>query len=264
VDPSLRGRAYGFHRAADNAGGVGGPLVAFVLMQWLGVEIRTVFWLAFVPAVLAVLAVTFAVQETRIAQPHAPLAAMPVRQPMPKTFWAYLAVLLVFTLGNSTDAFLLLRAHNLGVSIALMPILWAALHVVKSGFGTWGGALSDRIGRAPTVIAGWTIFAFVYFGFAFARVQWHIWALFLVYGLFFALTEGAERALVADYAPKSRRGTAFGWFNLTVGLGALPASVIFGVIWDKLGAHAAFILGAALAAVAAIGIALIPRPQQQR
>ena len=264
VDPTLRGRAYGFHRAADNAGGVGGPLVAFALMQWMGVEIRTVFWLAFIPAILAVLAVTLAVQETRATPPTVPVAASPAHEAMPKSFWAYLGVLLIFTLGNSTDAFLLLRAHDLGVSVALMPILWASLHVVKSGFGTWGGALSDRIGRVPTVIAGWTIFAFVYFGFAFASVQWHIWLLFLAYGLFFALTEGAERALVADYAPRSRRGTAFGWFNLTVGLGALPASVIFGLMWDRLGAHSAFILGAALAAAAAIGIAVIPRPQQQR
>jgi MFS family permease len=261
VDASLRGRAYGFHRAADNAGGVGGPLMAFMLMQWMGFDIRSVFWIAFVPAGLAVLAVTLLVKEKRGEQSSSPKPKDQNNDPMPRSFWAYLGILLVFTLGNSTDAFLLLRAHQLGVSLALIPILWASLHVVKTLGGTPGGALSDRIGRAPTVIAGWAVFALVYFGFAFASNQWHIWALFLVYGLYFALTEGAERALVADFAPKTRRGTAFGWFNLTVGLGALPASAIFGLMWDKLGAHSAFILGAALAAVAAVGIALIPKPQ---
>jgi MFS family permease len=179
---------------------------------------------------------------------------------LPRSFWAYLGIVLLFTLGNSTDAFLLLRASQLGVPLALVPILWASLHVVKTATSTHGGALSDRIGRVPTLIAGWTIYALVYFGFAFASAQWHAWALFGAYGLFFALTEGTERALVADFVPAARRGTAFGWFHLTVGLGMLPASVLFGLVWDRWGAHSAFIMGAALAAVAAVGIALIPKP----
>jgi MFS family permease len=271
VDPSIRGRAYGFHRAADNAGGVGGPLIAFALLQWVGLDLRSVFWLALVPGILAVITVTVFVREkappSPVVPPSSPVnaaAATPADQPMPKAFWGYLGVVLLFTLGNSTDAFLLLRASQLGVPLALVPILWASLHVVKTLGGTPGGALSDRVGRAPTVIAGWVIFALVYFGFAFATVQWHAWALFGVYGLYFALTEGAERALVADFAPVARRGTAFGWFNLTVGLGALPASVVFGLVWDKLGAHSAFIMGAALAGVAAVGIALIPKPSAAR
>src|SRR5688572_27143949 len=147
VDPSIRGRAFGFHRAADHAGGVVGPLVAFALLQWLLLDIRSVFWLALVPGALAVLTVIVFVRD--VAHARGPAETAPLvapAQPMPKRFWGYLTAVLLFTLGNSTDAFLLLRAHELGVPIALAPILWATLHVVKSMTSTHGGALSDRIG----------------------------------------------------------------------------------------------------------------------
>jgi MFS family permease len=271
VDPSIRGRAFGFHRAGDNAGGVVGPLVAFALLQWVGLDLRSVFWWAFLPGILATITVIAFVRETQpnVAPPPPARSAaenVPVAQrataenSLPRSFWAYLGVLLVFTLGNSTDAFLLLRARQLDVSLALIPIIWATLNVVKTLASTHGGALSDRIGRVPTVIAGWAIYALVYFGFAFASSQWHAWALFAVYGLFFALTEGAERALVADFVPAARRGTAFGWYYLVVGMATLPASILFGVVWDRLGAHSAFIMGAGLATLAALGIALLPKP----
>ncbi|MEX2153209.1 MAG: MFS transporter, partial [Gemmatimonadaceae bacterium] len=249
-----------------------GPLVAFALLRWWGVEMRTVFWLALIPGVFAVVTVIAFVRETSSPAEDdlkpAENGLTPAENDlsgandtkMPKSFWAYLGVVLVFTLGNSTDAFLLLRAHQLGVPLALAPILWATLHIVKSLTSTHGGALSDRIGRVPTLVAGWTIYALVYFGFALGSTQWHAWALFVAYGLFFALTEGTERALVADFVPASRKGTGFGWFHLTVGLGALPASVLFGLVWDRMGASSAFIMGAALATLAAVGIALIPKP----
>jgi MFS family permease len=259
VDPSIRGKAFGFHRAADHAGAVVGPLLAFALLQGLGFELRTVFWLALIPGILAMVTVIVFVREASVARASASPAPQGEARNVPRSFWAYLGVVLLFTLGNSTDAFLLLRANQLGVPLALVPILWATLHVVKSAASTHGGALSDRIGRAPTLIAGWTIFALVYLGFAVATQQWHVWALFISYGLFFALTEGTERALVADFTG-AKRGTAFGWFHLTVGLGALPASVMFGLIWDRAGASSAFYLGAGLAALAAIGIAVIPKP----
>jgi MFS family permease len=115
------------------------------------------------------------------------------------------------------------------------------------------------VGRAPALVAGWVVYGLVYLGFAFAGTQWHAWALFAVYGVFFALTEGPERALVADFVPATRRGTAFGWYYLTIGLGMLPASVLFGFVWDTLGAHTAFVMGAALAAAASVGILLIPK-----
>ena len=175
--------------------------------------------------------------------------------PLSRRFLAYLAVLLLFTLGNSTDAFLLLRARSLGVETALLPILWAALHVVKALASTPAGALSDRIGRRQLILAGWLVYAATYLGFAVADGRWAAWLLFLVYGTYFGLTEGVEKALVADLVPPSARGRAFGLYNLAIGLGALPASLLFGAVWDAKGAPAAFLLGASLTAVAA---ALLP------
>ena len=167
------------------------------------------------------------------------------------------------TVGSA--AFLLLRAQQLGVPVALLPVLWASLHVVKSASSTPGGALSDRVGRAPTLVAGWSIYALVYFAFSFANAQWHAWALFAVYGVFFGLTEGAEKALVTDLVPATRRGAAFGWYNLAVGLAALPASVIFGAVWDRAGAPAAFGFGALMALVAAVLVAVVvPRRAEAR
>jgi MFS family permease len=259
VDPAARGRAYGFHRAADHAGAVLGPLIAFALLQWTGIEIRTVFWLALIPGLLAMITVIVFVREAIAARAVTVAPAPKAQGDLPRSFWAYLGVVLLFTLGNSTDAFLLLRANQLGVPVALLPILWATLHVVKSATSTHGGALSDRVGRVPTLMAGWGIFALVYLGFGVATEQWHAWALFVVYGLFFALTEGTERALVADFTG-AKRGTAFGWFHLTIGLGALPASILFGLVWDRAGAPFAFYMGAALAAAALVGIAVIPKP----
>ncbi len=256
VHPSIRGRAYGFQRAWDNAGAVAGPLIAFGLLQWEGLTLRHVFWLALVPGAFAVATVVWGVREVpkKIARSGAPLD---LRQPMGGRFWAYMAVIFVFTLGNSTDAFLLLRAQQLGVSVALLPIIWALLNGVKSLTNTPGGALSDRVGRRPTLIAGWLFYAAVYLAFAHASQQWHAWALFAVYGIYFGFAEGAEKALVSDIVPAERRGTAFGWFNLAVGLGALPASLIFGLIWDRVGPGAAFTFGATLALVAAVGIAVV-------
>jgi MFS family permease len=264
VDPSIRGKAFGFHRAADHAGGVVGPLIAFAVLTYHIAELRTVFWLAAIPGLLSVLVVVLAVRD--IPRPAtAPHAAGPdLRQPLGARFWRVLGVIFVFTLGNSTDAFLLLRASQLGVPVALAPILWAALHVVKSAASTPGGALSDRIGRRPTLIMGWILYAAVYLGFARASVPWHAWALFAVYGVFFGLTEGSERALIADLVELERRGTAFGWYNLAIGLGALPASLMFGFVWDHAGAATAFVMGASLALVAAIGLVVATAGSQQQ
>jgi MFS family permease len=259
VDPAIRGRAFGFHRAADHAGAVVGPLLAFVLLQWAGLDLRTIFLLTAIPGALAVATLWFGVREVPRTVPET-VKRLDLRAPLGRRFWSYLGVLFVFTLGNSTDAFLLLRAGQLGVEAALIPILWAMLHIVKSGFSTPGGILSDRIGRKPLIVAGWLLYAGVYFAFGRATEQWQAWALFAVYGVFFGLTEGVEKALVADLVPAERRGTAFGWYNLAIGLGALPASLLFGILWDRWGAVTAFDFGAGLALVAALGIsAVAPR-----
>jgi MFS family permease len=255
VDPSIRGRAFGFHRSADHAGAVVGPLIAFVLLEWRQLDLRTLFLIAAIPGLLSVIVLVLGVREpareVRAVDTSA-TAAAPLRGvPMGRPFWTFLASVFVFTLGNSTDAFLLLRANQLGVSVALIPVLWAALHVVKSAASIPGGALSDRFGRKPLILAGWATYAAVYFGFGRATETWHAWALFLVYGLFFGLTEGTERAMVADLVGRDRRGTAFGWYNLAIGIGALPASLVFGFVWDRVGPAAAFNVGAALAVAAA-------------
>jgi MFS family permease len=264
VDPSIRGRAFGFHRAADHAGGVLGPLIAFAVLTLHLAEIRTVFWIAAIPGVLSVLVVWWFVRDIpRTAQAEA-TPKPDLTQPLGARFWSVLGVIFLFTLGNSTDAFLLLRASQLGVPVALAPILWAALHLVKTISSTPGGALSDRIGRRPTLIAGWILYAAVYFAFARATSAWHAWALFGVYGIFFGLTEGSERALIADLVILERRGTAFGWYNLAIGLGALPASLMFGYVWDHAGPGTAFVMGASLALAAAVGMMIVTRGAQQQ
>lgn len=265
VDARVRGKAFGFHRAADHAGAVLGPLIAFVVLQRAGIEMRTLFLLAAIPGILAVIVLVVGVREA--ARPPDTVATTEARSVSPTRlrmlggrFWAVLGVILIFTLGNSTDAFLLLRAADLGVPIAQIPLLWAMLHVVKSASSTPGGALSDRVGRRPLLIVGWVLFAAVYFAFGRATSAWQIWALFAVYGIYFGLTEGTEKALVADMVPASARGTAFGGYNLAISLGALPASVIFGLWWDHVGPQAAFDFGAAMALLAAVGvIVVLPR-----
>jgi MFS family permease len=268
VDPRARGKAFGFQRTGDHTGAVLGPLIAFVLLQRAGLEMRTVFLLAAIPALLSVIVVALGVREapkqpdTTAAQ-AAPVIAPARLRTLGGRFWAMLGVILIFTLGNSTDAFLLLRAADLGVPIAQIPLLWALLHVVKAGSSTPGGALSDRIGRRPLLVAGWLLFAVVYFAFGRATSTWQIWALFAVYGVYFGLTEGTEKALVADLVPAAARGTAFGGYNLAISLGALPASVIFGLWWDRAGPRAAFDFGATMAVLAAVAVLFVLPPRQR-
>jgi MFS family permease len=171
---------------------------------------------------------------------------------LPRRLLAFFAVLLVFSLGNSSDAFLLLRLSEALGSATYLPLLWAGMHVVKASLSTWGGALSDRLGRTRVIVIGWAIYAAVYMGFATARDASTLIAWFLVYGSCFAFTEGAEKALVADLAPAGRQGTAFGVYNATLGVGALAASVTFGFLYERFGAPAAFGTGSVLAAAAAL------------
>jgi MFS family permease len=174
-------------------------------------------------------------------------------------FWMFLVVIFVFTLGNSTDAFLLLRAKQLGVAVALAPILWALLNGVKSVWNVPGGMFSDRFGRRPALVLGWLVYAITYFLFARATQVWHAWALFALYGIYFGLTEGAALALIADVVPKERRGAAYGWYYLAIGVGALPASLVFGELWDHFGSPWAFRLGAGLALFSAFLLCLLPK-----
>jgi MFS family permease len=264
VAPTQRGRAFGVHRAADNAGAVLGPLVAWVLLQGLALPLRRVMWWAALPGALAVVVLALFVQER--ARERAPAGAQPILAPaasLGAPFWRYLGVLLLFTLGNSSDAFLLLRATQLGVPVALVPLLWAALSVVKSASSIPGGTLSDRVGRKPLIVGGWIVYSIVYILLARADAAWQVWGLFTLYGVYFGLTEGVEKAMVADLVPASQRGAAYGWYNFAVGLGALPASVLFGFVWERFGAAAAFAMGAGIAAMASVAMLVVVREPRE-
>jgi len=270
--PPLRGRAYGFHRAMDHAGAFAGPLIATALLA-LGFELRTVFALAALPGLAAVAVLILAVREkprggdtgvgvevARVGH-GAPGEASPASAtaPLPPSFRAYLAVLALFTLGNSSDAFLLLRAQEAGVGLWAIPLLWAFHHLVKALASTHGGALSDRLGRKPAIAAGFLVYALAYAGFAWATNPLQVFALFALYGLHHALCEGPERALVADLAAEGARGRAFGAYHAVTGAMLLPASLLTGALWQAYGAQAALLTGAALAGAAAIGLMLLVR-----
>jgi MFS family permease len=277
VPPSIRGRAFGFHRAADNTGAVIGPLIAFALLRFgHGIDLRRVFLLTAIPAALSVALLVFGLREVpRPTLPTLPTtrdgegtpprpAGSPRAAGLGARFWWLFAILTIFTLGNSSDAFLLLRATQLGIAPLLVPVLWALLNLVKALFNVPGGVLSDRFGRRPLLIAGWTIYAAVYLGFGLAGAAWQVWVLFAAYGLYFGATEGVEKALVADFVPAERRGAAFGFYNLALGIAALPASLIFGELVDHAGARTAFLFGGGMALLAAIGICFVALPGRKQ
>ncbi|MBI3994626.1 MAG: MFS transporter [Nitrospirae bacterium] len=252
----FRGKAFGFHRAADHAGAVVGPLIATLLLAVFMLDLKTVFLLSVIPGLITVAVLLIGVREipieTRPAARHEPLKIRRAWREMPIPLRRFVRVLFLFTLGNSTDAFLLLKAQQLGVSVALIPVLWTALHIVKMGSSLPGGIASDRWGRKGVIVTGWMVYALTYAGFAIADAAWQAWALFAVYGLYFGLTEGAEKALIADLAPAHLRGSAFGLYHLMIGIGALPASLLFGWVWQVYGDAAAFSMGAFLALTAAL------------
>jgi len=269
VPAERRGAAFGFHRAADHAGAVIGPVIATLLLLAFDQRLRPVFALAAVPGAIAVIVVLVRVRErapghSARERANATVTAEPgdagaTRVTLDRTFLAYLAVLTLFTLGNATDAFLLLRAEDIGVPIALVPLLWAAHHVSKMAWNLPGGMLADRFGPRRAIVAGWTVYALTYAGFAFAGTAWHAWALFLVYGLFYGLTEAPEKALVARLTSATNRGAAFGAYHFAIGVAALPASVIFGVLWMAGGPRVAFLLGAGIAILAAALLPIVVR-----
>jgi MFS family permease len=272
--PSTRGRIYGFHRAMDHSGAIVGPLVATVILFFAPDRYRLLFALTAIPGAIAV-ALLFFVDESADPEPTTTASDPRTSEPgtyeprtrtnhqpattgrLPARVIALLTVLLVFGLGNSADAFLLLRLSDALGGATYVPLLWAAIHIVKASLSTWGGGLSDRFGRKELIIAGWMIYALVYFGFALSTGAAAFIAWFLFYGVYFAFTEGAEKALIADLTPPARRGAAFGWYNAVTGIGALIASVVFGELYEHFGATVAFMTGAALAGTAAVLLLLI-------
>jgi MFS family permease len=248
--PGERGRAFGFHMSMDHVGAVLGPLLASALFLALGRNYRWLFLAASLPGLVTVVFVAARVDETRQRRAPADSTVVYDVSGLGARFWGLLAAVFLFGLGASTDAFLLLELEKSGTDVALLPFLWAALHVVKVASVYPFGRLSDRVGRVPLIVVGWAYYAAIYAGFAVVDDPRGLALVFLAYGLFFGLTEGAERALVSDLVPAEKRGAAFGFYNAALGVTALPASALLGGIWEAWGKIAAFGFGAAMAAAA--------------
>ena len=267
-----RGIAFGFHRAMDHAGAVVGPLVGYLLVILFVAnanspttgEFSKIFLAASVPALIAVLVAIFFMRESPQHVPAGSEIKKLSLRGFDSNFKRFLLVLALFTLSNSSDSFLILRAMDSGVSIAVVPLLWAAHHGMKVLSSLLGGDLSDRLGRKRLIVAGWVLYAAVYAGFAFATHQASLWVLFLVYGIYFGLAEGAEKALVADLVRPEQRGTAYGLYNLAFGVTVFPASLLMGMIWDWKGPTVAFLLSAFMGATAAMLLLIFVRPHRER
>ncbi|MFZ1059511.1 MAG: MFS transporter [Candidatus Rokuibacteriota bacterium] len=266
----IRGRAFGLHGSMDTAGAVVGPLLAWALLPALGGDFRALFLLSFVPALIGIVVLLVGVPEIpmRAEAPFTlpsppPGERMKVRGAPPGElggrFWRFVPVLVCFGIGNSSDAFLILRSRHLGIGEGWIPLLYLTFNVVYAAVSLPGGMLSDRVGRRRVIPLGYAVFAGVYLGFARADRAWEAWPLFALYGIYYALTERLQRAFVADLVPAAARGRAFGIYHAVVGALALPASLLAGWLWDAAGPAAPFWLGGASAALALL-LFLLLRP----
>src|SRR5579863_3067196 len=250
TDPSMRGRAFGFHQAMDHLGAAIGPLIAAGFLWFWPDELRTLFLLTIVPGVLVVVMMAVLLREAPSSGPPKERLYLTLA-PFDGNFRLFLLAMVVFTLGNSSDAFLLVRAGELGVPTWALPLLWCAFHVVKTGGNLLLGHAVDKFSPKPFIFLGWLVYGLVYIGFGLASAAWQAWALFLSYALFYGLTEPAEKTLVAILVGAERKGLAYGWYNFAIGIATLPASLLFGALYQRFGALAAFGCGAGLALAAA-------------
>jgi MFS family permease len=264
----LRGRAFGFNKAMDKAGGFLGVIAAaavlYLTQKSTSVLTRESYeWLvllAVLPGLTAVGVMAWWVEER-------PRTAVKVSlslhwSEMDRRFWTFIGILTIFMLGNSSDAFLMLRAQSVGFSTIEVFLVVAAFSLVIALTSTKGGTLSDTLGRRGLIVAGWLIYALIYFGFAFASQRWHIWILYAGYGVYYGAFLGASSAWVADFVPQHLRGTAYGIFNAAAGVTALPASVIAGILWDWYGPAAPFLFGGGLSLLAVGGLVMLPAGKQ--
>jgi MFS family permease len=276
IQPGKRGLAFGVQRAGDTAGATLGILLAMAavwLVQGSAFTLsrdtfQILVWLSLLPATLAVLLLVVGIQEER-ARPAAGMKSE-IDFTLPARFKHFLVVIVLFTLGNSADAFVLLRAQERGMSILGVLALLALLNVIYAAVSGPAGSLSDRIGRKRLLAGGWFLYVMVYLGFAMAGAVWQLILLFALYGLYYGLTEGVAKAYVADLVPEKTRGTAYGWYNGAIGLASLPASLLAGLLWQGvgdwpgLGAAAPFFFGALLATAAIVLlIAWLPDDNQK-
>jgi len=257
-----RGRAFGYQRAMDHAGAVAGGLVGFLLLRVVGVDLRLAIMLSAIPGFCALVVIALFVGDDparRAAERRRTAAGGATVPPAPLSpeFRHYMVAAVLFALANSSDAFLILRAREMGLPLLLAPLAWALLHVVKSVTSLWGGGLSDRVGRRPVLLGGWLLYALVYGAFAWLTAPWAAWLLFAAYGLFFGATEGVAKAYVADLVPSAGRGRAFGLLGMLEGLALIPTSFAIGWLWDATGSgRLPLALEAGLALLAAAWLAL--------
>lgn len=260
VGPQGAGRAFGFNRAMDHAGAVVGPLIATALLA-AGAELRTVFLATIVPGLLAV-AMTLLAREAPLPAPPPPPVAgagAAARGPLPARLKSLLAIFGLFALGNSSDAFLLVRAKEVGMADATLPLLWVVLHVSKVFFSWVGGGLVDRVRKELPIFLGWGVYAVSYLLLAAASAPWQVFALFFVYGAFNGLAEPAEKALIRELSPEDARGRAYGLYHAVLGAAAIPAGLLTGGLWSWFGPTVALTTGAAIAATSAAALAVWSR-----
>jgi MFS family permease len=258
VEPEVRGLAFGLHRAMDTAGAMVGIVIAAVVV-WLAQKMtldltkstfQTIVLISLLPAFLAVLSLAVGAKDVPVKGVRA--APKFSLRSMGKPFSIFLVIVSLFTLGNSSDAFLVLRAQNLGITVTGILIMLAMFNLIYSLISTPAGSLSDRVGRRRLIIGGWLVYAAIYLGFGFAQSAWQVWALYVAYGLYYGLAYGTANAMVADLVPAELRGTAYGTYNAVIGLLAFPASLIAGLLWQGVGVSAPFLFGGALALIAAL------------
>jgi MFS family permease len=264
VDQTVRGRAFGFHRAMDTAGAAVGPLVASATLAFVGDNARVVFWLASLPGIVSVLIGWWLLKDRPVPPKDSSTPRLGFRD-VGRGFAVFTGVSTLFSLGNSSDAFLILRAQNVGMAVAVIPLAYFGFNALYALLATPAGILSDRVGRWPLLVTGYAVFALVYAGFAVAGDALIVGGLFLVYSLYYALTEGVGRALITDLVPPSLRATAMGTYATATGAALLPASLVAGALWDGFGPGAPFAYGATLAALAVVLLILTrstmgPRP----
>jgi MFS family permease len=255
VEDHEAGRAFGYHRAMDHAGAVVGPLIATALLA-LGWEVRSVFWFALLPGVLSVLSLVVVREPPAAPRPaasHESDRPAPAAR-LPGSLRGYLAILALFSLGNSSDAFLLLRAREIGVSVTALPLLWTVFHVAKLISAYLGGDFADRVPRAKLIVSGWLVYALTYVGFGLATQGWQVWLLFIVYGSYYGLTEPAEKALVKQLAPALVQGRAYGFYNFIIGASAIPAGVLTGWLWQTWSPLVALSAGALIAGASSLAL----------
>ena len=276
VTPETRGLAFGFHRTMDTAGAMLGLLIAAGVV-WLAQSnslalsrstFQTIVLVSMVPAFLAVLSLAIGAKDVAVkGQRSAPKFSL---RSMGKPFSIFLVIVSIFTLGNSADAFLVLRAQNLGISVTGILMMLVVFSLVYSLVSTPAGSLSDRVGRRRLIIGGWLVYALIYFGFGLAQQGWQVWLLYVAYGLYYGMAYGTANALVADLVPDNLRGTAYGTYHATIGILAFPASLIAGILWEGVGdwggfgPSAPFLFGGMLALLASFLMAVwMPKTSAQ-